>query len=123
MTHYIHHVPGRLRVKTAAVKGSERNARRVREHFAHREGVQAVEASVVTGSVIMRYDAAAVSGEVLIGELRGLALLPEASPRHEVVVQRSGEPPLAEHIAGKVATRIVETVIERSALALIGALI
>jgi len=123
MTHYIHHVPGRLRVKTAAVKGSERNARRVREHFSRREGVQAVEANVVTGSVIVRYDAAAIGGEVLIGELRGLALVPEAPPRREVVVQRSGEPPLAQHIAGKVGSKIVEIVIERSALALIGALI
>jgi hypothetical protein len=121
MIHYIHHVPGRLRAKIPAVKGSAANAHRVKAHLGYIEGVHAIEANTLTGSVTLRYDATRITGDALLAELRGLQLVPEVAPSTELFVHRGGAG--ADAIANKVAGKIFETVLERSAIALIGALI
>jgi copper chaperone CopZ len=125
MIQYIHHVPGRLRVKSAAVKASEANARRAKECLEGVEGVHAVEANVVTGSVTVHYNARLVSGEALLSEFRGLELAPEATLQGGAFVHRggAGATALAENVANRVVGKIAETLIERSAIALIGAII
>jgi hypothetical protein len=121
MIHYIHHVPGRLRAKIPALRGSDANAQRVKAHLGYVEGVQAIEANTLTGSVTLRYDVARIAGDALLAELRSLQLAPEVAPSREMFVHRSG--PGADAITNKVAGKIFETVLERSAIALIGALI
>ena len=126
MTHYFHHVPGRLRVKSPLLKGSERIARTVRDHMAQLSGVTSAEVSTVTGSVIVRYDASAVTAEALLHELHTLGIAGHTTPQHDAQVAqpRNGAGALfSERVADQVASRVVETLIERSAIALIGALI
>lgn len=124
MTHHFHHVPGRLRVKSFLLRGNETEAQRVCEHLRQLRGVTAVEVRTITGSVIVRYDAFAATGEALLQELKtlGIAGHHALQPHGQVAARRSGSV-AAERVAEQVANRVVETLIERSAVALIGALI
>jgi len=124
MTHHFHHVPGRLRVKSSLLRGNASDAQRVCERMRQLRGVTAVEVSTITGSVIVRYDAVAVTGEALLKELHTLGITSDAIVQHPGQVAGPGNgSAAAERIAQQLANRIVETLIERSAVALIGALI
>jgi copper chaperone CopZ len=125
MTHHFHHVPGRMRVKSQLLKGNESGARHVREHLGRVGGVIAVEASTVTGSVVVRYDAAVVKGEVLLEQLHRLGVAAHPTLQHYEQVAQPGHMPhhrFSDRAVEHVASRVVETLIERSAVALIGAL-
>lgn len=120
MVHYLHHVPGRLRVRSSAIKRNEFMAGRICETLAVLQGVNTVEASTVTGSITITYDLCHIGHEDLLDHLRGYNIFqPEGgAPRAQTDI-------ISE--AGRIATRVVggfvlEKVIERSALALIGAI-
>lgn len=53
---YVHHVPGRLRVRAAAVRGSEEKAAAVKALLESTPGVRSVTANSLTGSVTIHYD-------------------------------------------------------------------
>lgn len=115
---YSHHVPGRIRIRSAAVKHNAARAAALREWLESIAGVTAVETSTVTGSVLVRYNPAAADGDAIVRELRdqGWTTAPHAAPpRHPSTVQRR----LAKAVAGKVA----EYAIERAAIALIAAIL
>lgn len=64
-----HHIPGRLRVRIPQVKRNEALAEAVQRRLAGLPGVTSTRANVVTGSVTVTYDPAAVTGDSLIGAL------------------------------------------------------
>ena len=51
-----HHVPGRLRLRSAALKGKVRASEQARRHLAQIEGVTSASANPATGSVLLEYD-------------------------------------------------------------------
>jgi hypothetical protein len=51
-----HHVPGRLRLWSAALKGNACAIEQVRRNFAQISGVAAASANPTTGSVLLKYD-------------------------------------------------------------------
>jgi hypothetical protein len=53
---YFHHVPGRLRVRTASVKHNPSAAASVRVRLSAASGVTSSEVSTVTGSILVHYD-------------------------------------------------------------------
>jgi hypothetical protein len=57
MSHYIHSIPGRLRIKSAAVKKNPTEADKVRALIAPLPGIHNLEVNLLTGSVLVRYDA------------------------------------------------------------------
>ena len=125
MTHYVHHVPGRLRVRSPALKRQEFKAREVREYMSAIEGVWEVEVNSVTGSVVIRYDTERVSSTTLLHSLCNLGLvaqhhLPAVKGRHPV---QSAGSPLAGSVAQTFVNKIIEAAIERSAVALVAAVI
>lgn len=119
MTDYIHHVPGRLRIKTHLVKDRADNALRVRERIARVAGVQAVEANTLTGSIIVRYQPALATAETILAEFKALGLTSQTT----LPPQTGRAPQLRRPVADQVANKLIETLIERTAIALIGALI
>ena len=51
-----HHVPGRLRLRSAALKGKVRASEQARRHLAQIDGVTSASANPATGSVLLEYD-------------------------------------------------------------------
>lgn len=56
MTAYIHHIPGRVRVRIARLKGSERFALEIEQHLRSQRGVRTAVANPLTGNVLIHYD-------------------------------------------------------------------
>jgi hypothetical protein len=120
MSHYIHHVPGRLRVKSPTLKRNERHAQQTKQHIDSVPGVLASECNTVTGSLVINYDAKLVGAHTLLDSLRDLG---HVHPQHAVPVAYSAGTNVTQKISDKVVNKLLETVIERSATVLIAALI
>lgn len=122
MAEYIHHVPGRLRVKTRALKRNECNAAIVREHLDAAPGVTGSQINIVTGSVVIRYDAGMTDSRAILDGLAArldLRSIPPVEPRGGHGAGAS----VAGRAGGKLLDKLIETAVERSAIALIGVLI
>jgi hypothetical protein len=52
----VHFLPGRLRLKVAAIRGDPAHAERLRAAFGQVPGVQEIAYNTLTGSVLIRYD-------------------------------------------------------------------
>jgi hypothetical protein len=123
MNHYIHHVRGRLRVRTAVLKRNERRADSARRELNETNGVQRVEISTVTGSLLVYYDPAATDLHTLLNEMRSMGLLHGHVAKAPVTTSAAvGKLPV-EQITDTIFSKIVETAIERSAMALVAALV
>ena len=128
MSYYIHHVPGRLRVKTLAVKRNEHLARVVKGFLADMQGVSAVDVNIVTGSIVVNYDKRILSFDIILRSLREMGYIHEVSPDRGLVVALQPDvsaysQPLTDTVVTKfsetVVNKLVEIVLERSAMALI----
>ncbi|MEJ2061092.1 MAG: hypothetical protein P8Y64_11515 [Gammaproteobacteria bacterium] len=126
MTHYVHHVPGRLRVRTPVLKRNPELARQTCERLQARPGVEDVQASTVTGSLVIAYDRELTDRDAILEVLRtnGLVI---AEAR---IAERAGKKGAATTVtriggvAGKaVLGMVVEKAVERSAAALIAAIL
>jgi len=69
MAYYLHHVPGRLRVKTPFIKGSEERALEVKNFIQRLGGIESISASTVTGSLTIYYDPGRICQETLIHKI------------------------------------------------------
>ena len=56
MKHYIHHVPGRVRMKNPEFKGNTILLQEVTSCFQGQEGIEGIETNSLTGSVVIVYD-------------------------------------------------------------------
>jgi copper chaperone CopZ len=66
MSYYVHHTPGRLRVKIPLVKSNQEKAREVREILKELNGVDFISINTVTGSVTVKYDRNSVSADDIL---------------------------------------------------------
>lgn len=122
---YIHALEGRLRVKSASVKGSLQKAREVEAHFRAYEGITEVVANPVTGSVLFLYDSQRVSQNELLENLYALGCLSkdDSEQKHptfqsvQVVLKLPEE--LGQKLVKTVVTSTVEVALQRLVYALI----
>jgi copper chaperone CopZ len=123
MGHYIHHVPGRLRVRTLALKRDEARARTVEQVLQTIEGVTAVRANAVTGSITVNYQRDVVNSDTILDLLAARGYYEPDKVRHadrhvHDLASRAG------NAAGKALFGfMLEKAVERSAVVLIGALL
>lgn len=125
-----HHIPGRLRVRAPRLKRDERAAATVRAQLERLPGVTSARVNVVTGSVTVTYDREAPVGDQVIDALAesgyvAREIVEEAGAGLDAAASRALD--ISASRAGEVLARatfgfVVEKVIERSALALIGAI-
>ncbi len=113
MADTLHHLPGRLRLRLAALRRNPDLAARLRSSLAALPGLAGVDVNPLTGSVLVHYDPAAGSLAGLAAALaaHGIAM-PDLPPLHPA--ERLGEAMLA---------LAVEAVLRKSAAALLGALV
>jgi hypothetical protein len=123
----VHHIPGRLRVKSPRLKRNEAEAARARALLAGLEGVMAAEVNTVTGSLLIGYDPLRSNADRLVRVLAEHGIVRDVSPP-----MPSAEPPdrisrVAEDATGAlgklVVGMLVEKLVERSALALVAAVL
>ncbi|SEL31357.1 HMA2 domain-containing protein [Nitrosovibrio tenuis] len=121
MACYVHHVPGRLRVKTQALKNNLSGARQVKSCMETVRGVLETEVSTITGSVVIKYDACLVSSTTILETLRDQGCIQNAHclAAHQAVHRTHP----AQKLADTLVAKLIETAVERSAIALIAAII
>ena len=67
--YYLHHVPGRLRIKTPFVKNNTENATIIQELLQDIPGVTSTSVNIMTGSVLVHYDPRVVSPKAITDTL------------------------------------------------------
>ena len=119
MANYIHHVPGRLRINTRVLKKNESRARQLKSYLEGIQGVRHAETSIVTGSVVIKYDTCLISGTVILNSLRDLGYIQNAHASD----QATQVAPQMQKVLDIFTAKLVETALEKSAVALVCALI
>lgn len=123
MGHYIHHVPGRLRIRTPRLKRDAVHAEAAEAFALTIEGVTAARANCVTGSITVGYQRDVVSAETILDALALRGYYQPESVQHAdhqlpAMASRAGD------VLGKALFGMaLEKAVERSALALIGAIL
>jgi len=124
MTHYVHHVPGRLRIKAPQLKRNERHGLALRQALDSAHGVVDTEVNTLTGSVVINYDQHATTPHHIWDHLRAHGLIDAKLKLEHAGDAVSETMRSAAQTAGKFAAGFVlEKVLERSAFALIGAIL
>ena len=111
----VHHIPGRLRLKKPSLRGDEAALDVVCRWLLATEGVTAVTASAITGSILVNYDVTILQPELLDEHLRRLGASSEIRPQakdgpFEHVVQILVRK-LFEHVVEVVAAAAIEAAI------------
>jgi hypothetical protein len=117
---YMHHVPGRLRIKSPALKRNEEEGVAVRKLLLNQEGILSSEVNTLTGSILILYDGAVVQADWIVDLLKRQGCLEPSVAIHPTALVFSQ----AITGAGEVLIKaLTEVIVERSAVALIRAVL
>jgi hypothetical protein len=129
MTLYVHHVPGRLRVRARYLKGDETAGLGICEALRLIEGVTKAVNNPSTGSVTVSYEprktAIGTIWQVLYREGVVTTQYPAIAEGTTAEIVRTGwnHPTAREKLVDTLLGMLVEKLVERSALALFAALV
>jgi hypothetical protein len=119
---YIHHVAGRLRLKLSSLKRNAGRAERAQNAIRQIKGVISVDANTVTGSLLIYYEAADIEFDSFMESLektiQQLGLLPATDLRCARPSSTA-----TSVLTDKIIGVLVEKMIERSAVAIVGTLL
>ncbi|MDN5869626.1 MAG: heavy-metal-associated domain-containing protein [Nitrococcus sp.] len=131
MERYVHHIPGRIRIKCAGIRGNAERAFALQALLRNRPGVAETTVNTVTGSVLIKFEPGETSAQELFTSVRlaGFDTWPVPSMLTPAGAQRMV--PFSNKRfrrtgmkLGKIAAgMLLEKALERSALALIGAIL
>jgi hypothetical protein len=109
----VHHVPGRMRLRSTALKGDLFAIADLRPRFAEITGVTSVTANSCTGSLLLKYAPAIVAPDELVEALtmRGLT--------RPAALEAEGTDRWADHLAGAVKRWAANALAEQLAFSLI----
>lgn len=131
MGRYIHHIPGRIRIKCPEIRGNAERACALDAVLRNRPGVVELTVKTVTGSLLIKFEPSQTSAEELLTAVHEASFgtwqppsLP--TPTHVEPIgsffgkrlRRAGK-----RVSKTVASVLLEKALERSAVALIGALL
>lgn len=123
MSHYIHHTPGRLRMKTPYVKRNLRAAERVKDTLLDVQGIHSISINTLTGSVVVHYDPISSNPEEILNMLKSACRFDETkATAHDEVIQAAASN-VSFFLSKTVCGAVLETALEESALSMIAALI
>lgn len=134
MSSYVHHIPGRLRFRTAALKKNPRAAEEVVGRLTALPGVRSAEVNPLTGSVTVLYDRVSEASDALLPTLQKIAGLeyretPKGRPVRRDVnpssrsASRMPEKNVAATLVRTLALFAIEKAVERSVLLLVAKLL
>ena len=125
MSNYVHHIPGRVRIRVKDVKQNEARASSLKRMIESAEGVKSVEINTLTGSVLIRYDTATTDSSSLLGRL-GVSHEPQIPIRRATPSVPSPAPlqnAIGKAVAKAVISYAAEKAVERSVLMLLAAVL
>jgi hypothetical protein len=127
MMYSVHDIPGRLRIKNLLIKDKPREAEAFCSRLETIPGVLCAVANTVTASVVIRYDStlidpAAILTALITGTPPQAAAPASAKPR-SFGGRNSVSVTIGQGVANAVVHSLVEKLVERSAKALVAALI
>ena len=114
-----HHIPGRLRLRSAAMKHNDYVCEWARRKLAEIEGVTSVTANSCTGSLLLQYDTAAVPPSSVAAVLASRGI----TTRLAVDEGKSSSAEMHAEVMRALKIWVVNALAERLAFALIGALV
>ncbi|MGM0453304.1 MAG: HMA2 domain-containing protein [Thermodesulfobacteriota bacterium] len=123
MSHYIHHVPGRLRIRSQLLKNNHQMLEDVKKCFRGAAGIEHIKVSPVTGSALIRYDPNEIKSDQILSILHDCEYVDvyQAKSLDEKLtasVSRAG------HFVGKACLNLfVDHALQGSRLALLSAFI
>lgn len=88
MSHYFHHVPGRIRIRSRRFRSDVAHAQALVERLMETEGVQDVKTNERNGSITIHYDRCEATGIRIIGMLAAEGFVPNG----QVTQQTSSAP-------------------------------
>ena len=81
MSHYIHHIPGRLRIKNPVFKNNPAAGDEIRDCFSSAAGVHHIKVNALTGSVVVNYDPNQIDPDNLLQIFRDCEYVDETRAR------------------------------------------
>ena len=116
MTCFVHHVPGRLRIKIAKIKHQKNQAEKIRDIFSGIYGIDNVSVNILTGSIVIYYDPSVFSIEKILNILRHNRVIDSIQPLtfQKPVSERSTQMGMA--IGKALFSWVVGRALERSGL-------
>ena len=123
MSYYIHHVPGRLRVKTPLVKRNKEAADEIRKILSTMNGIATVDINLTTGSILINYNPKTVEDKDIVNTLQRKGYFDTSKAlTNDQYIQKAAS--RAGSLVGKaIFGTFVEIALEGSALSLITLLI
>lgn len=123
MIHYVHHVPGRLRVKARSVKGDEGNAKQIKERLEALPGIIDVRANTTIGSITVHYDIDQQTHHALLDAFHHGGLPVSRDTQQHSAARPRGKHVVAKKVGDAIVSKVLETLLERTAMALVAALL
>lgn len=111
---YVHRLPGRLRVRSEALKRNPTRGSEILTAIGMLPGVNDVDVNIVTGSVLVQFDPLRVSADAVFEELgrHGVAIeldRPDLKP-----ATRPEDPSVGGAVAKAIAAAVIQHALERS---------
>jgi len=104
MSHYIHTVPGRIRIKNQIFKYNPQKCETAKETLQHLPGVHEIKTNPSNGSVIIRYDGSIIQADRLLSALEEKRLIQTSR-------LNSSKDPLAENIVADTGAKVGKAII------------
>jgi len=123
MSYYIHNVPGRLRIKSPAIKKNKNVADELKKTLSTMHGIATVDINLTTGSLLVNYNAKMVSQKDIISILqrKGYFDTTKAATNDQYIHSTAKK---AGHIVGNaVLGAFVQQALEGSALSFLAILL
>lgn len=123
MSYYLHHVPGRMRVKIPMLKNSPAIASELQQNLQELDGIEQILVNAVTGSVLIYYNRDTVGSDQLIQVFKDLDYFDESKAISHDDYMRDAVSHAAIKIGKAVFGWAVGKTLEANGLALLAALI
>ena len=129
MVERIHHVRGRLRIRTEELKRNDRKARAVVAALDGMPGIISAEANVITGSVLVHYEPRLLDAAGIMAAIKEHLATPidvaghRATPTEEERQQTARIAALQRKVVNAVVWYAVEKAVERAAPLVLSALL
>ena len=117
MSHFVHHVPGRLRVRLPAMPSAAR-AEGILAALGALDGTRSIEVNAKARSVIVHYDPQDITPETILDRLKAEGDLPLARPNAS---SNGFATAMGTAIGNALFGAVLRTGVERSVASLVGA--
>jgi copper chaperone CopZ len=123
MSYYVHDTPGRLRVKSPAVKRNQDAADAIRKILSTVNGIATVDINLTTGSILVNYNPKAVQQKDIISLLQRHGYFDASKALNDDQYLQSVASKAGNVVGKAIFSTFVEHALEGSALSLITLLI